>query len=266
MKIKIEIDSGMISPREYAVRTIAKEIVKTGIKEKQIWYNEAAIQTELKNAEVGRLVRCWLKKCLAASTATFFAISIITSVLKEPAFLATLLTFSQFVSDRMFSRNLSPSGHRPGELFGFRDLLFVWRLVIRRGMALDDDLRFVRVPAFLRVGLGNLFSQADRQAVFIQRTGVAIIVHNVDARRLWDCLVVAAILIVQIRYPVPVANIPVLLLGGFHCVSGLFFRQTIEQHPGAIPESGDQTPRGEKLNFIHENTPFRAVSVNELGF
>lgn len=47
MKIKIEIDSGMISPREYAVRTIAKEIVKTGIKEKQIWYNEAAIQTEL---------------------------------------------------------------------------------------------------------------------------------------------------------------------------------------------------------------------------
>lgn len=35
MKIKIEIDSGMISPREYAVRTIAKEIVKTGIKEKQ---------------------------------------------------------------------------------------------------------------------------------------------------------------------------------------------------------------------------------------
>ena len=28
MKIKIEIDSGMISPREYAVRTIAKEIVK----------------------------------------------------------------------------------------------------------------------------------------------------------------------------------------------------------------------------------------------
>ena len=43
MKIKIEIDSGMISPREYAVRTIAKEIVKTGIKEKQIWYNEAAL-------------------------------------------------------------------------------------------------------------------------------------------------------------------------------------------------------------------------------
>ena len=39
MKIKIEIDSGMISPREYAVRTIAKEIVKTGIKEKQIWYH-----------------------------------------------------------------------------------------------------------------------------------------------------------------------------------------------------------------------------------
>ena len=61
MKIKIEIDSGMISPREYAVRTIAKEIVKTGIKEKQIWYNEAAIQTELENAEVGRPVRCWMK-------------------------------------------------------------------------------------------------------------------------------------------------------------------------------------------------------------
>lgn len=61
MKIKIEIDSGVISPREYAVRTIAKEIVKIGIKEKQIWHNEAAIQTELENAEVGRLVKCWIK-------------------------------------------------------------------------------------------------------------------------------------------------------------------------------------------------------------
>lgn len=61
MKIKIEIDSGMISPREYAVRTIAKEIVKTAIKEKRVWYNEEAIQTELENAEVGRLVKCWTK-------------------------------------------------------------------------------------------------------------------------------------------------------------------------------------------------------------
>lgn len=61
MKIKIEIDSGMISPREYAVRTIAKEIVKTAIKEKRVWYNEEAIQTELENAEVGRLVKCWMK-------------------------------------------------------------------------------------------------------------------------------------------------------------------------------------------------------------
>lgn len=51
----------MISPREYAVRTIAKEIVKTEIKEKRVWYNEEAIQTELENAEVGRLVKCWMK-------------------------------------------------------------------------------------------------------------------------------------------------------------------------------------------------------------
>ena len=61
MKIRIEIDSNLISPREYAVRTITKEIAKAGIKEKQIWYNEAAIQTELENAEIGRLVKCWLK-------------------------------------------------------------------------------------------------------------------------------------------------------------------------------------------------------------
>ena len=61
MKIKIEIDSSTIRPREYAVRTITKEIVKTGIKEKQVWYNEEAIQTELENAGTGRLVRCWLK-------------------------------------------------------------------------------------------------------------------------------------------------------------------------------------------------------------
>ena len=51
----------MISPREYAVRAIAKEIVKTAIKEKRVWYNEEAIQTELENAEVGRLVKCWMK-------------------------------------------------------------------------------------------------------------------------------------------------------------------------------------------------------------
>lgn len=51
----------MISPREYAVRTIAKEIVKTEIKEKRVWYNEEAIQTELENAEFGRLVKCWMK-------------------------------------------------------------------------------------------------------------------------------------------------------------------------------------------------------------
>lgn len=51
----------MMSPREYAVRTIVKEIVKTEIKEKRVWYNEEAIQTELENAEVGRLVKCWMK-------------------------------------------------------------------------------------------------------------------------------------------------------------------------------------------------------------
>lgn len=61
MKIKIEIDSGVISLREYAVRTITKEIIKTGIKEKQIWHNEEAIRHEFDDAGVGRLVRCWLK-------------------------------------------------------------------------------------------------------------------------------------------------------------------------------------------------------------
>ena len=45
MKIKIEIDSGMISPREYAVRTIAKEIVKTGIKEKPVSYTHLTLPT-----------------------------------------------------------------------------------------------------------------------------------------------------------------------------------------------------------------------------
>lgn len=109
MKIKIEIDSGMISPREYAVRTIAKEIVKTGIKEKQIWHNEAAIQTELENAEVGRLVRCWLK--MFGRFHSYVLCNLDYHICAERAgLLATLLTFSQFVSDRMFSRNLCPSG------------------------------------------------------------------------------------------------------------------------------------------------------------
>ena len=61
MKIKIELEGDMISLREYAVRTITKEIVKTGIKEKQTWYNEEAIRHEFDDAGVGRLVRCWLK-------------------------------------------------------------------------------------------------------------------------------------------------------------------------------------------------------------
>lgn len=61
MIIKIEIEGNMISPREYAVRTITKEIVKAGIKEKQVWYDEEAIRHEFDDARVGRLVRCWLK-------------------------------------------------------------------------------------------------------------------------------------------------------------------------------------------------------------
>ena len=59
MTIKIEISSTGL--REHIAKTITKEIVKTGLKEKQVWYNEEAIQTELENAEIGRLFRCWLK-------------------------------------------------------------------------------------------------------------------------------------------------------------------------------------------------------------
>ena len=47
MRIKIEISG--IGLREHVAKIIARQIVKTGIKEKQKWYNEEAIQCELNN-------------------------------------------------------------------------------------------------------------------------------------------------------------------------------------------------------------------------
>lgn len=61
MKIRIEIEGGIVSLREYAVRAITKGIVETGLEEKQVWYNAAAIQQELAGASAGKLVKCWLK-------------------------------------------------------------------------------------------------------------------------------------------------------------------------------------------------------------
>ena len=63
------------------------------------------------------------------------------------------------------------------------------------------------------------------------------------------------------------------LLGGFHCVSSLFFRQTIEQQTGAVRKSSDQTPRREKFfvfhakpHFVRENVSKKRVFVIELNF
>ena len=56
----VEEVPGPLCDGKFELPEAVKEMFKW-IKEKQIWYNEAAIQTELENAEVGRLVRCWLK-------------------------------------------------------------------------------------------------------------------------------------------------------------------------------------------------------------
>ena len=59
MTIKIEISG--IGLREHVAKIIARQIVKTGIKEKQKWYNEEAIQCELNNMGTIKLVKCWIR-------------------------------------------------------------------------------------------------------------------------------------------------------------------------------------------------------------
>lgn len=59
MRIKIEISG--IGLREHVAKIIARQIVKTGIKEKQKWYNEEAIQCELNNMGTIKLVKCWIR-------------------------------------------------------------------------------------------------------------------------------------------------------------------------------------------------------------
>lgn len=61
MHIKIEIDCKPVSLREYVAKTIAKEIVKKVLKEKQERYREEPIIHELENASTVRLIKCWLK-------------------------------------------------------------------------------------------------------------------------------------------------------------------------------------------------------------
>ena len=99
----------------------------------------------------------------------------------------------------------------PAGFFGFRDLLFARR--IRRHIALEDDLRFVRITAFLFGVLGDFVHQADRKTVFVERPIVTGEVNDVHAGRFGDGFVVSAVLIVLIRDPVPVTNVSVLLLG-----------------------------------------------------
>lgn len=62
MHIKIEIDCKPVSLRKYVVKTIAKEIVKKVLKEKQEWYREEPIIHELEDASTGRLIKCWLSR------------------------------------------------------------------------------------------------------------------------------------------------------------------------------------------------------------
>lgn len=135
----------------------------------------------------------------------------------------------------------------------------MWRLVIRRSVALEDDLRFVRIPAFLFGVLGDFVHQADRKTVFVERPIVTGEVNDVHAGRFGDGFVVSAVLIVLIRDPVPVTNVSVLLLGGFHRFPCLLFGQSVEQEPGAIGKGRNQPPRGEKLCIFRRNASFWAV-------
>ena len=59
MRIKIEISG--IGLREHVAKIIARQIVKTGIKEKQKRYNEEAIQCELINICIIKLVKCCIR-------------------------------------------------------------------------------------------------------------------------------------------------------------------------------------------------------------
>ena len=114
--------------------------------------------------------------------------------------------------------------------------------------------------------LGDFVWQADRETVFIQRAVIPGEVHHMNRGRFLQGTAILAVLVVYIRDPVPIANVAVLGLGGFHCGVGLFLGQAVERGAGAVGKTGNQTPRRKKLDFVRKNASFFANSLLELNF
>lgn len=70
---------------------------------------------------------------------------------------------------------------------------------------------------------------------------------------------ILAVLIVYIRDTVPIANVAVLGLGGFHCGVGLFLGQSVERGACAVGKTGNQTPRCKNSTSFVKMPPFLQI-------
>ena len=70
--------------------------------------------------------------------------------------------------------------------------------------------------------------------------------------RLAERLVILAVAVIYIGYMIPPRNVAVFVLGGFHSCAGLLFGEAVKGQAGIVGKFGDNTPRREKLGFVHK--------------
>ena len=105
----------------------------------------------------------------------------------------------------------------------------------------------------------DLVRQTDRKTVFVQRAVIAGEIHHMNRGRLVERLVILAVGVVHIGHMIPPRNVAVLFRGGFHRGAGLFFGESVKGQAGIVGKFGNDTPRCEKLGFVHKKTSFLRI-------
>lgn len=146
-----------------------------------------------------------------------------------------------------------PAGNSTGGVV--RSGLFVF--VLLGFVFLDDDFRdFGRLSLLFHVP-GDFVRQTYRESVFVKRSVIPCEVHDMNHGRLRERLVILAVRVIRVGNACPPPNVAVRLLGGFGCVFGLIFRQSVEREPGTVGKFGNDAPRSKKVDFVRKNTPLR---------
>ena len=77
--------------------------------------------------------------------------------------------------------------------------------------------------------------------------------------RLAERLVILAVAVIYIGYMIPPRNVAMFVLGGLHSCAGLLFGESVKGQAGIVGKFGDNTPRREKLGFVHKKTSFLRI-------